>query len=109
MLVELVPMAFRIEAAKALREDEWSATKTAANGEAGGSKEEAAAEEERKDKKITASLGVGGIGGSAPGMDEDELRDNVYWRLDDAGYRVGVALAERYGVDYFGEDIQSCS
>jgi hypothetical protein len=40
-------------------------------------------DDDAEEKKIAASLGIGGISGTAPGMDEDELRENLLWRLDD--------------------------
>ena len=93
LLVELVPMAFRLEATRALADEEWSSGKTTSNDTTNGS---AIEEAERREKEILSGLGVGGIGGTAPGVDEDELRDSVFWRLDEAGYRVGLGLAERY-------------
>ncbi|KAF2095297.1 transport protein particle component, partial [Rhizodiscina lignyota] len=72
LLIELVPMAYRIAADLAAKEEVWLASKRRTN------------------------LGVGGIGGTAPGLDEEELRETVFFRLDSIGYRVGLALAERF-------------
>jgi hypothetical protein len=41
------------------------------------------------------SLGIGGIGGAVEGMDEEETRDAVFWRLDSLGYRVGLGIVDR--------------
>lgn len=41
-------------------------------------------------------MGIGGIGGAVDGMDEEETREAVFWRLDGLGYRVGLGLVDRY-------------
>ena len=40
-------------------------------------------------------LGVGGSGGAVAGMDEEETREVVYWRLDAVGYRVGLGIVDK--------------
>jgi len=40
-------------------------------------------------------VGVGGIGGAVEGMDEEETREAIFWRLDGLGYRVGLGLVDR--------------
>lgn len=92
LLIELVPMAYRIAAEVAAREDEWLA---------GGHKKEkveGAEEEERvkkRDEKLLKGYGIGGIGGSIEGRDDEEVREGVFWKLDGLGYRVGLGLVER--------------
>jgi trafficking protein particle complex subunit 6 len=95
LLIELVPMAFRLEAERALCDEEGSgSSKPVPNGSAANGTD---TEVEQRETRAAAGLGIGGIGGTAPGIEEDELRESVGWRLDALGYRVGQGLAERYG------------
>jgi trafficking protein particle complex subunit 6 len=73
LLIELVPMAYRItnELEAAALEEDVSAVP---GGGGGGS----------------------GSGAAIPKMDEDEERDAVIYRLDTLGYRVGQGLVERW-------------
>jgi hypothetical protein len=92
LLIELVPMAYRIAAELAAREDEWLA------GGHVGEKKEGAEEEERvqkRDEKLVKGFGIGGIGGTVEGREEEETREAVFWKLDGLGYRVGLGLVER--------------
>ena len=41
------------------------------------------------------ALGIGGIGGAVKGLDEEETRESVFWRLDSLGYRVGLGIVDR--------------
>jgi hypothetical protein len=84
LLIELVPMAYRIAADLQAREEAWLAGKPEA--EADGS-------------ALTKGFGVGGIGGSVRGKDEEETRESVHHRLDRIGYRVGQGLVERFSRD----------
>lgn len=85
LLIELVPMAYRVT-----HEVDAAAAATSGLPEPAG--------------------GVGGEGGTAAGnrasvvsgtmtataMDEDEERDAVFFRLERLGYRVGQGLVERF-------------
>jgi trafficking protein particle complex subunit 6 len=42
------------------------------------------------------ALGIGGVGGVVKGLDEEETRESVFWRLDALGYRVGLGIVDRY-------------
>ena len=82
LLIELVPLAYRIALDLARREDEWagSARREAdGNGAARGG-----------DGSVKAS--AGGAGGA---LDEDEAREAVFYRLETLGYRVGLGVVER--------------
>jgi hypothetical protein len=72
LLIELVPMAYRIAADLAAREEEWTR-----GGAAAGD---------------TGSLT--GKGESA--VDEEETREAVFFRLEMLGYRVGLGVVERW-------------
>jgi hypothetical protein len=82
LLIELVPMAYRV--ANELQPD--SGSKVDGDKAASGS--------------VVAGAGPGGAGSSAgerggSKMDEDEERDAVFYRLEMLGYRVGQGLVER--------------
>jgi trafficking protein particle complex subunit 6 len=47
----------------------------------------------------TNGLGIGGIGGTVPGMDEDETREVILWKLDNMGYRVGLGIVDKFARD----------
>lgn len=90
LLIELVPMAYRI--ANELEE----ASDDSRNNEEGGS--------------VCASAGTISTTSratSAPSiarkskLDEDEEREAVFFRLEGLGYRVGLGLVERYGLQSF--------
>jgi hypothetical protein len=46
--------------------------------------------------QVANGLGVGGIGGTIAGMDEEETREVILWRLDNMGYRVGLGVVEKF-------------
>lgn len=52
-----------------------------------------------KGRRPLSELSSGGSGGGSRKMDEDEERDAVWFRLESQGYRVGVALVERFSRD----------
>lgn len=93
LLIELVPMAYRITADLALREEEW--TKGSSGSKAGNRLSGTTSND--------ASSGVGGaVGGTGAGggvtatVDEEEAREAVFHRLENLGYRVGLGVVERY-------------
>jgi hypothetical protein len=103
LLIELVPLAYRLtsnQAAQELGGSGWSPTgtitnnntKTIATGKSGGG---STAGTVGTIGAISTGVGVGGIGGSVEGMDEEETREAVFWRLDGLGYRVGLGIVER--------------
>ena len=91
LMIELVPMAYRITADLASREEEWTgagSTKTAAHRLSAHS----------NDASSTVAGGTlggaGGAGGTAT-VDEEESREAVFHRLEALGYRVGLGIVER--------------
>lgn len=95
LLIELVPMAYRMAAELAAREDEYvtpgnpgattgrRASAVAATNGAGSTPKSG----------TTPRIAEGGVVGSA---DEEELKDAVLYRLEMLGYRVGLGITERY-------------
>jgi hypothetical protein len=94
LLIELVPMAYRITADLAAREEEWihgsSATKPKRLSGTSNDASSTAAGTARG----TDGGPVGG-GGTAT-VDEEEAREAVFHRLENLGYRVGLGVVERY-------------
>jgi hypothetical protein len=84
LLIELVPMAYRITADLAAREEEWTkgSNTTKANRLSGASND--------------ASTGGNGGAVGAATVDEEEAREAVFHRLEGLGYRVGLGIVERY-------------
>lgn len=109
LLIELVPMAYRLTAELAAREEEWlhSSSATASHaaaagmggtGGGGGGKQGGGA-----DAETSSTLGVSGAGSATGGstgaksgeLDEEEAREAVFHRLEALGYRVGLGVVER--------------
>ncbi|KAH8160906.1 hypothetical protein CIB48_g7335 [Xylaria polymorpha] len=95
LLIELVPMAYRItnELEEASDGSSGSGSGSSKNNEETGS--------------VSTSAGTGTIS-TAPGasatsrkskLDEDEEREAVFFRLEGLGYRVGLGLVERFSRD----------
>ncbi|KAK8153776.1 transport protein particle component [Phyllosticta citrichinensis] len=91
LLIELVPMAYRMAAELAAREEEYLAAvppsqirSSTSNGKGG----------------IT-SPGLASVAGTATvaSADEEELREAALYRLDMLGYRVGLGICERFSRD----------
>ncbi|KAI0166441.1 BET3 family protein [Xylariaceae sp. FL1272] len=94
LLIELVPMAYRV--ANELEE--------AAAEQSNNSKENNTSSAEARDNASVST--AAGVGGSTVGagirkgrMDEDEEREAVFFRLEGLGYRVGLGLVERFSRD----------
>jgi hypothetical protein len=94
LLIELVPMAYRITADLAQREEEWihgASKPKRLSGTSGAS----------NDASSTVAGGTargtegGPVGGTAT-VDEEEAREAVFHRLESLGYRVGLGVVERY-------------
>lgn len=92
LLIEIVPMAYRVanelEADAREREAEVSAA-------AGGLDGVAAAAAAASASEAAAGRGKGQAAGGTTTMDEDEERAAVSRRLEGIGYRVGQGLVER--------------
>jgi trafficking protein particle complex subunit 6 len=113
LLIELVPLAYRLAAAAADRDAEaqslrqpsnnnnaarTSKTKSVDGGAASSVTTTGTAGGEKGAKGVVSkghALGTGGIGGAVRGWDEEETRESVFWRLDSLGYRVGLGIVER--------------
>lgn len=107
LLIELVPMAFRLanelDAGERERDgvaglSEKDLGKAGTAGAGGGS---AANGSVAGSMSVAATRTTGGRGGeqntgNGTRMDEDEERDAVFFRLEGLGYRVGQGLVERY-------------
>ncbi|GAB1320755.1 hypothetical protein MFIFM68171_10965 [Madurella fahalii] len=100
LMIEIVPMAYRVanelEADAREKEAEVSAAAGGVDGGVGGAA--AVAGLEGRGDGIN---GAGVAGGKAvvPVMDEEEEREAVFWRLEGIGYRVGQGLVERFSRD----------
>ncbi|KAF4916954.1 Trafficking protein particle complex subunit 6B [Colletotrichum viniferum] len=91
LLIELVPMAFRVTRELDIAPAEGSSV--GGDGASSGSHSHAAA-------GAALSSASGAVtAGSARKMDEDEERDAVFYRLETLGYRVGQGLVERFSRD----------
>lgn len=108
LLIELVPLAFRVT-----RELDTAPTGDTANGTVAGAPSSTGGGASADAlSSVSHSQGGGAAGGSAGGlapssaggaaggstarkMDEDEERDAVFYRLETLGYRVGQGLVER--------------
>jgi hypothetical protein len=96
LLIELVPMAYRITTDLAAREEEWMRGsgfgKNAVSGAGSGSalKGSDADGASTSGARGEAASGVGGTN-----MDEEEAREAVFHRLEGLGYRVGLGVVER--------------
>lgn len=89
LLIELVPMAYRITADLALREEEWTGTSTTKANRLSSHSNDASS------TIAGAAAGTIGAGGTAT-VDEEESREAVFHRLESLGYRVGLGIVERY-------------
>ena len=90
LLIELVPMAYRITTDLAQREEEWTGTSTKANRLSTHSNDASST-------AAGAAAGTIGAGGTAT-VDEEESREAVFHRLESLGYRVGLGIVERYAI-----------
>lgn len=91
LLIELVPMAYRITTDLAAREEEWihGATSKQKNRLSGTSNDASST-------VAGTGMGTGGpVGGATATVDEEEAREAVFHRLESLGYRVGLGIVER--------------
>ncbi|KAF3038163.1 Trafficking protein particle complex subunit 33 [Didymella heteroderae] len=92
LLIELVPMAYRITADLAAREEEWTSTSTG--------KANRLSSHSNDGSSTAAGAGAGTIGaGGTATVDEEESREAVFHRLESLGYRVGLGVVERFSRD----------
>jgi hypothetical protein len=100
LLIELVPMAYRITADLAAREEEWihgsSASPAARPKRLSGSTSNDAASTVAGGTTRGGGTDAGGHAGGAATVDEEESREAVFHRLEALGYRVGLGVVERY-------------
>lgn len=90
LLIELVPLAQRMATEIAEREEEWTR----------GSLMPSSSQSQRQGgggsvRGSGADAGSNGGGGGAGGLDEEELREAMFYRLEMLGYRVGLGVVER--------------
>ncbi|KAI8941038.1 hypothetical protein NX059_002282 [Plenodomus lindquistii] len=99
LLIELVPMAYRITADLAAREDEWI------HGSSSGARPKRNSATSNDASSTTAATSRGGVGtdggpvGGTATVDEEEAREAVFHRLEGLGYRVGLGVVERFSRD----------
>jgi len=96
LLIELVPMAYRINADLAAREDEWIHGSSAA---AKSKRHSGTSNDVSSTAAGTLREGAGTDGGPVGGtatLDEEDSREAVFHRLESLGYRVGLGVVERY-------------
>ncbi|KAH7378480.1 transport protein particle component [Phaeosphaeria sp. MPI-PUGE-AT-0046c] len=94
LLIELVPMAYRITADLALREEEWT------NGSSSNNKASNRLSGTSNDASSGGAVGgAGGGAGATATVDEEEAREAVFHRLENLGYRVGLGVVERFSRD----------
>ncbi|GAP88523.2 putative bet3 family protein [Rosellinia necatrix] len=98
LLIELVPMAYRIT--NELEEASDNAAGSGGGGSGGGSSD---GKNEETGSSVSTSAGTAGTAPAATRrkgkLDEDEEREAVFFRLDGLGYRVGLGLVERFSRD----------
>lgn len=90
LLIELVPMAYRITADLASREEEFlrPSSSRKQNNRLSGTSNDA-------NSGTGAGGPVGGGGGATATVDDEEAREAVFHRLEGLGYRVGLGIVER--------------
>lgn len=93
LLIELVPMAYRMAAELAAREDEYVVPGNPGATIPRRGSGVATTNGGTPKSGTTPRIAEGGAVGSA---DEEELKDAVLYRLEMLGYRVGLGITERY-------------
>ncbi|KAK7547044.1 transport protein particle component [Phyllosticta citricarpa] len=103
LLIELVPMAYRMAAELAAREEEYLAAvppsqiRSATSNGKGGMTSPGLVSSNGE----TGGAGKASVAGTATvaSVDEEELRESALYRLDMLGYRVGLGICERFSRD----------
>ncbi|KAF2999232.1 Trafficking protein particle complex subunit 33 [Curvularia kusanoi] len=101
LLIELVPMAYRITADLASREEEWTGASTTTKTNNSNNNNRLSSSHSNDASSTAAggtAGGAGGAGGTAT-VDEEESREAVFHRLEALGYRVGLGIVERFSRD----------
>ena len=94
LLIELVPLAYRLASEQAEREAGWIGQRSSKGGsDADGALKGKGGSATALGEKGSVASAVGGMDG-VDGEDE-EVRENAHWRLDMLGYRVGLGIVER--------------
>ncbi|KAF4303274.1 Transport protein particle (TRAPP) component [Botryosphaeria dothidea] len=96
LLIELVPMAYRMAAELAAREDEYVVPGNPGATIPRRGSGVATTNGGTPKSGTTPRIAEGGAVGSA---DEEELKDAVLYRLEMLGYRVGLGITERFSRD----------
>ncbi|KAH8724701.1 trafficking protein particle complex subunit 6B [Phaeosphaeriaceae sp. PMI808] len=91
LLIELVPMAYRITADLAAREEEWMQGSSTKQNRLSGTSNDASS-------TVAGTAHGVPVGGTAT-VDEEESREAVFHRLENLGYRVGLGVVERFSRD----------
>ncbi|EMD67502.1 hypothetical protein GGP41_007388 [Bipolaris sorokiniana] len=99
LLIELVPMAYRITADLAAREEEWIHGAASAASPSARPKQLAGSPGNDAASTVAARTEGGGHVGVAGTVDEEESREAVFHRLEALGYRVGLGVVERFSRD----------
>jgi hypothetical protein len=94
LLIELVPMAYRITSDLALREEASFHSSNAPPNNLNTSTSRSQAEDATSTVGMSAG-GAAGLGIAGIGLDEEEAREAVFHRLETLGYRVGLGVVER--------------
>ncbi|EKG16145.1 Transport protein particle (TRAPP) component [Macrophomina phaseolina MS6] len=99
LLIELVPMAYRMAAELAAREDEYVAPGNPGTTIARRGSATASATNGGTPKSGATPRTIAEGGGAVGSADEEELKDAVLYRLEMLGYRVGLGITERFSRD----------
>ncbi|KAH9873021.1 hypothetical protein J1614_005417 [Plenodomus biglobosus] len=105
LMIELVPMAYRITADLAAREEEWIHGPSSSGAAAAATRPKRNSSTSNDASSTTAGTLRGGAGtdggpvGGTATVDEEEAREAVFHRLESLGYRVGLGVVERFSRD----------
>lgn len=113
LLIELVPMAYRLASEMAEREGQWASGGPVQSPTAVSGPNISAAALTKGTKNMGVGTGTadaksteGGAGTmtSATGaattaVDEDDMREAIFYKLEMLGYRVGLGIVERFSRD----------
>ncbi|KAH8673690.1 transport protein particle component-domain-containing protein [Xylariales sp. PMI_506] len=102
LLIELVPMSYRLAHELDSSDDELTASGAKAAAGATTPSTSVTAATTKTTGGTPAAGQAGGAGGSGAAgrkLDDEEERDAVFYRLEMLGYRVGLGLVERFSRD----------
>lgn len=95
LLIELVPMAYRVAAELAARDQALLSQHGHGNGQLFASSKTTARDRTSLISSSADGTGIGARTGTEGEVDEDETSEAVFHKLDALGYRVGQGLIER--------------